>query len=362
MTFPGLQSLDIEDFRNIESARLRFSNGLNLITGPNAAGKTSLLEAIYCLGRVHSFRTADNNSLVRQGQGGWRLIGRIGKSAGHTFPVGVERSAGSYEIRLNGQPVRRLSELAGCLAVHLMANDNANILTGGPRFRRQSLDWALFHVERGYREVWQRFARGLRQRNAVLRAQGTVSQVAAWNGELVEAALILDRMRRTYLGELEPLLTEELQQLVPGIRITLSYRAGWTQGETLSTVLDTTLDRDLARGFTHAGPQRADFSVRVDGVPVQTRFSRGQQKVTVLAWLLAQAKYLQAHEGPPSVFLLDDVTSELDVAHQDRLVSALDGLQSQVFATAIEPRTFRVSSWPIVKRFHVEHGEIQEVV
>lgn len=361
MTFPGLLSLEIEDFRNIESSHLRFADGLNLITGANAAGKTSLLEAIYCLGRVQSFRTHNADRLTRHGRPGWRLVGRVGLPAGRNLPVGIERSAGRYRVRLNGQPVQRLSDLAGYLPVHVMAGDTANILGGGPRYRRQSLDWALFHVEQGYREIWQRWMRCLRQRNAALRSGEPAGQRTVWDSGLIDAALAIDRLRRAYLEELQPLLSAEMQQLLPGIRMELHYHTGWTAGEPLAAALARSLDRDLARGYTHAGPQRADFSIQVDGLPVQAQFSRGQQKATVLAWLLAQVKLQQAHEISHGVFLLDDVTSELDTAHQERLVKALDSLHMQAFVTAIEPRAVE-NSWPIARRFHVEHGDIQEVV
>jgi DNA replication and repair protein RecF len=361
LTFPGLLSLEIEDFRNIESSHLRFAGGLNLITGANAAGKTSLLEAIYCLGRVQSFRSQDADRLTRHGRPGWRLVGRVGLPTGRNLPVGIERSAGRYRVRLDAQPVQRLSDLAGYLPVHVMAGETANILGGGPRYRRQSLDWALFHVEHGYREIWQRWMRCLRQRNAALRLGEPADQRAVWETELIDAALSIDRLRRAYLGELQPLLSAEMQQLLPGTRMELHYHAGWTTGVPLATALALSLDRDLARGYTHAGPQRADFSIQVDGIPVQAQFSRGQQKATVLAWLLAQVKLQQAHEIPHGVFLLDDVTSELDSTHQERLVKALDSLHTQAFVTAIEPHAVE-NSWPIARRFHVEHGDIQEVV
>jgi len=362
LTASGLQSLEITDFRNIESARLDFSPGLNLITGSNAAGKTSLLEAIYCLGRVHSFRASDADRLIRDNRPAWRLVGCIGLAEGRSVPVGIERHPGKYRIHLEGRPVSRLSDLAGRLPVHIMSGDTANILGGGPRYRRQTLDWALFHVEHGYREAWQRYARTLRQRNAALRSQVPVSQVSAWNAELVDAAAILDRLRRCYLDELAPHLHTEIGVLLPGIKLALRYRSGWAQEKTLAAALEDSLDRDRLQGYTHAGPHRADFSLRVGDKPVTACFSRGQQKTTVLAFLLGQVKLQHARAAPQGAFLLDDLASEMDADHQARIIVALAELQAQVFVTAIDPQAITGDHWPVNKRFHVEHGDIHEVV
>ncbi|UCC55873.1 MAG: DNA replication/repair protein RecF [Gammaproteobacteria bacterium] len=362
LTASGLQSLEITDFRNIENARLGFSPGLNLITGANAAGKTSLLEAIFCLGRVHSFRSSDADCLIRDNQPAWRLVGCIGLAEGRGIPVGIERYPGRYRIHLEGRPVSRLSDLAGRLPVHIMSGDTANILDGGPRYRRQTLDWALFHVEHGYREAWQRYVRALRQRNAALRAQAPVKQISAWDAELIDAAGILDRLRRGYLDELAPHLHAEFGVLLPGIQIALRYRSGWAQDMTLATALDNSLDRDRAQGYTHAGPHRGDFSLRVEEKPIMTCFSRGQQKATVLAFLLAQQKLQHARAAPQGAFLLDDLASEMDADHQTRVIAALAELQAQVFVTAIDPQALACDHWPVNKRFHVEHGAIHEVV
>ena len=167
-----------------------------------------MLEAIHCLGRVRSFRTADADGQIREGQYAFRLVGRIQLQEGRSVPVGIERRKGSYTIHVAGDPVQRLSDLAGNFPVHIMTGDTETVLTGGPRYRRQTLDWALFHVERGYRQVWQRYTRSLRQRNAALRANAPAAQVTAWDGELVDAGDALDRMRRSYLQDLEPLITD----------------------------------------------------------------------------------------------------------------------------------------------------------
>jgi DNA replication and repair protein RecF len=361
-TITGLLSLDIVDFRNIEAARLTFSRGVNLITGPNAAGKTSLLEAIYCLGRVRSFRTLDSNQLIRNECSGYRLVGRIGLKEGRIIPIGIERQQRHFRVHLEGRAVRRLSDLASRFPIHIMAGDTANILNGGPRYRRQSLDWALFHVEHAYRDAWQRYARALRQRNAALRSHAPVAQVSVWNPELVDAAEILDSLRRRYLENLEPHVRSELQDLLPDMDLYIHYQSGWKKELPLQEVLEKTLEKDCAHGYTHAGPHRADFMLREDKVSVQARLSRGQQKTLILGFLMGQIKLQHAMNVTPGAFLLDDLRSELDSDHQARVLRNLSDLQVQVFVTAIDPDTQHSGDWSVDKVFHVKHGVIQEVI
>jgi DNA replication and repair protein RecF len=358
----GLQSLEICDFRNIQYAALSFSPGLNLIRGENAAGKTSLLEAIYYLGRVRSFRTPHLNQPIRDGQTAFRLVGRLLREDGRVVPVGIERHTTGLQVHLDGNAVRRLSDLAGSFPVQVFSGDTPTILSGGPRYRRQTLDWALFHVEQAYRGVWQRYARVIRQRNAALRAQRPSNQVTAWDTELLETAGQIHHYRQRYFEDLNIHLQVELSRLLPFSTYRLGYQPGWPVDETLEKRLALALEKDRAQGSTQYGPHRADFKLIVEGRPIQTRCSRGQQKTAVVGFMLAQVKCQQARGVPRGAFLLDDLGSELDESHQSRVLESLSQLDIQVFVSSIDSVPAGLSDWSSVQRFHVEHGEIQEVV
>jgi DNA replication and repair protein RecF len=358
----GLQSLEICNFRNIEAATLLFSSGLNLVSGENAAGKTSLLEAIYCLGRVRSFRTHVATQPIRDGQSAFRLVGRVASQAGGQVPIGIQRQRTEIKVHLNGQPIQRLSDLAGNFPVQVLSGDTPTILNGGPRYRRQTLDWALFHVEHAYRDVWQRYARVLRQRNAALRSRMPAKQVTIWDTELLDAAQTIHEFRRNYFETLEPHLQAEVKLLLPDKTLVLMYQPGWPANSSLPDALSQSLEKDRGQGFTQYGPHRSDFTLSVNGQGVPLHCSRGQQKVLVVSFMLAQVQLQQDKSVPMGAFLLDDLTSELDSRHQQRVLAALHDLNCQVFVSAIEPDGIDIAVWQAVKRFHVEHGEVQEVV
>jgi DNA replication and repair protein RecF len=358
----GLQALQITDFRNIEAAALAFSPGLNLISGENASGKTSLLEAIYCLGRVRSFRTHQPEQPIRYGQMCYRLVGRISRGVGQSIPVGIERSRTSLAVHLDSEPIRRLSDLAGCFSVQVVSADTPNLFSGGPRHRRQLLDWALFHVEQSYRDIWQRHTRILRQRNAALRANAHTSLVTSWDGELLETATRIDGLRQAYLQRFDVLLAQEVAQLLPDTSLELRYLSGWPANSTLAATLAGALEKDRAHGYTRYGVHRADFRLLINGNDVAGHCSRGQQKSILVAFLLAQLRLQLERQSPPGVFLLDDLGSELDEDHQKRVLSALRELDAQVFVSAIDGDRADVSGWENVTRFHVEHGKVREVL
>ena len=217
----------------------------------------------------------------------------------------------------------------------------------------------MFHVERAYRDTWQRYNRALRQRNAALRAQHAAAAIHAWNAELLEAAEQLHRFRQRYFESLEPRLREEIEYLLPGGELSLRYQPGWPADTDLSGVLQKALEKDRVRGYTRYGPHRADFSLLLDGHSVSAHCSRGQQKAVTVGFLLAQVKLQHEREVPMGAFLLDDLSSELDAGHRSRILGALRELDTQVFVTAIDAAAIDAADWQEAGRFHVEHGHIQ---
>lgn len=358
----GLISLAVRDFRNIASAELSFSPQLNLITGDNGAGKTSLLEAVYFLGRAQSFRTTHPASLIRECADHLLVRGQIQNRHGAPVLVGIQRDKANIQARLAGRPLRQLAELVTLFPFQMLTPDSHQLLEGGPRHRRRFLDWGVFHVEHAFFPAWQRYTRALRQRNAALRARLGAAEVRLWDAELVAAAELLDRQRRAYLALLLPVLDEHIRSLVDMDGLSWDYRPGWPRKLAFAESLAEGLEGDRRQGFTRTGPHRADLVPILEGMPAQERISRGQQKQIVAALMLAQARVYQQQTGQSCLFLIDDLPSELDSGHRERVLRRLQDLNAQVFLTAIEPEAIDAAGWPERRLFHVEHGRVEEVV
>ncbi len=353
-------SLDITGFRNLGQLNLRCASGLNLLIGPNASGKTSLLEAVYFLGRGRSFRVRQSRELIQTGAAAFRLAAVMIDGHGRRVPVGVERNAREVTVRVGGAPTRSLAELARQTPVLLLNPDSHRLLEDGPKQRRRFMDWGLFHADPGFLDAWRRYDVALRHRNAALRTQAANRVVDAWDGELSTAAARLDRLRQAFCEALGAALRPLSGSILGSDRVQVDYRRGWPLGppeRDFASWLRGGRDRDRQQGHTRLGPHRADFVVRVARPPAEV-LSRGQQKLLVIALVLAQAELYRRQVGDACILLIDDLPAELDPRNRARVTRALAELDTQLFVTAIEPGLLDAAPWREARTFQLARGAI----
>lgn len=353
--------LEVAGFRNLRQARIDCSPGLNLLTGPNASGKTSLLEALYFLGRGRSFRTRLPKELIQTGAAVFRVVAIISGADGRRIPIGMERSARELIARIGGVPTRSLAELARQIPVLLLNPDSHRLLEDGPQQRRRFMDWGLFHAEPGFLDAWRRYGAALRHRNAALRSGAANRIVDVWDGELATAATALDRWRETFCEALERVLERFSGETLAMGRVQVDYRRGWPlepPEKGFAEWLQTGRDQDRQQGHTRIGPHRADFVMRIAGRPPAEALSRGQQKLLVIALVLAQAELYQRQVGDACVLLIDDLPAELDSVNRVRVMQTLAALNTQLFVTTIEPDLLDIAAWREARTFRLQQGEI----
>lgn len=356
-----IEELEIHGLRNLVPTRLSPSPTVNLVYGANAAGKTSLLEALYLLGTARSFRNNRPQELIQHGQKVLTVSGRVRREDGGGFRVGVQRSLDETQIRLDGRNVHNASELAVQVPVLVIAPETHDFLEGGPGVRRRLLDWGLFHVEPGYLEIWQTYYRVLKQRNASLRSGAADAQVRAWDSALAKAAERLDSARSGYVRKLLEFLGQPLAGLTEG-QIDMRYFQGWDGGRAYASVLHERLAADRERGHTGPGPHRADLVFSLGGRPLRSRLSRGQAKLFTGALRSAQARLLRAETGKGPLVLVDDFAAELDAQGRERFLRSLAGPGWQLFLTVTERELGPVALDDRAAVFHVEHGKVAKVI
>jgi DNA replication and repair protein RecF len=349
----ALDRLSLEGVRNLAPTSLSPGPGINWLVGENGAGKTSVLEGIYMLGRGRSFRSARPASVIQHGLDQLRVVGR--RSDG--LILGIERSGDGWRGRIAGRDCQRISEFAAALPLVLFEPDSHRLIDGGPDQRRQYLDWQLFHVEPRYLAVWQRYARLLRQRNAALKSRAGGAVLDALDAPIVPIAEHLDRLRRQQVESIVEATEGLLDRL--GVRLPgplhCRYRSGFPDDRPLTEALREQRQSDLERGFTQRGPHRADLVLKVNDQAASQELSRGQQKLLALALLLAQLSLLHRSAARSPLLLLDDPVSELDQRHLETVLDWLDQqpFQSWITATAQPLRPCRM--------FHVEHGLVRSI-
>lgn len=342
-------------FRCLADVELDLDPRANLFLGPNASGKTSLLEAAFYLSRGRSFRTRQRDALIAHGQPEFLLTG---ESAAPPVRVvlGVQASRSKATWHVGGAPAEGTASLAERFAAQVIDPEIHKLLEEGPSRRRRFLDWGVFHVEPQFLDVWRRYHQALRQRNAALKQDRNDDDLAAWEQELAPAGEMLARQRESYLEQLAVPLAAMGSALL-GEAVVLRHLPGWDSEQALAAALRDSRARDRRYRATQVGPHRADVRVEIGGRPAKDRVSRGQQKLVASALMLAQLQIQEREHEGRSALLLDDPAAELDPANLGRLMDVVRSLSTQLWITSLHDDVNGLPPAPRV--FHVEHGRIR---
>ena len=357
--------LDISHLRRFDRVELAPAPGINLLVGGNGAGKTSVLEALHLMAYGRSFRGRVRDGLVALGAEALEIYIEWKQRGADLGPVrrkaGLRHGGQGWTGRLDGSPVENLGDLCAALAVVTFEPGSHVLVSGSREPRRRQLDWGLFHVEQAFLAEWRRYARALKQRNALLKARGGTSQLSAWDRELAEAGDAMTQYRQAYVERLEPHFQSLVSKLLPEAGTAgLRFDPGWRREDlSLEDALLLARERDLAAGYTSVGPHRADWQIDYGKLQGRDQLSRGQAKLTALAFLLGQASAHAAATGEWPVVCLDDLGSELDREHLGYVLTFLNGTPAQVFITGTEmPPAMAELELP-AQSFSVDEGHVE---
>jgi DNA replication and repair protein RecF len=351
-----IQAFTAQNFRCLESIEVEIDPRYTLICGPNASGKTSVLEAVAYLGRGKSFRGSQTSNLIRHGEQAFVLFGRV-EIGGRVVGVGARNSRDGLEVRIDGENEAGAAALAAALPLQVIDPAVHHLVSGGPDERRRFLDWIAFHVEPDYLGLWRRFRRTLKQRNAALKDPAARTGLAAWDAEFIALGEEVDATRRRVLEASLAALEGQGAALL-GSSVGFRYASGWSADRSLGEALADNAERDRLHGSTHIGPHRADLRLSYDERQARRLVSRGQQKLLASAMILAAAETAQAALNQRLLLLLDDPAAELDRESLGRLMAQVEALGSQVIATSLEVSALQFPQKPAM--FHVEHGALRE--
>lgn len=356
-----LTQLDVANFRNIESATLVPYPSLNLLTGSNGSGKSSVLEAIQCLSTGHSFRTRRARELIARNSVEFTLTALFSDPATQRkHRAGLQRQRdGSVDLRLDFEEIKSIANVTRLLPVKSLTPDSHRLIQEGPDERRQFLDWGVFHMEHSFFETWRQFKRSLSQRNQLLRDSGADAQIKTWDTLFVESAIQIDQYRKAYVERLSIALEHRMRMLDATFHVELQYRPGWTNEFELHDLLVRNLDYHRRMKTTTDGPHRAEMAIQSEKVAARQLLSRGQQKVLVYLLHLAQLDLLRDGQRRQAIVLCDDLPSELDEEHSQQLIKQLVDLQGQVFVSGVKLDVLK--QWEHAE-FQMKHGVCKKVV
>lgn len=329
-----ITDLRLQNFRSYSDSSFELGRGVNIIVGPNASGKTNLLEALLVIARGSSYRAKDGE-LVRQGRPWARLDAHTADGGLRTVKILKEPDQSkTYEI--DDKSYKRLN-MAHTVPVVLFEPEDLRLLSGGPERRRDYLDDLLEQTLDGYGVLRRKYRRALAQRNRLLKQHSPAGQIFPWDLRLSELAGQIVRARAGLVERMDK-DAGRLYRKLSGTRLkfTVGYQGRWLAEnyETkLLKELENNLELDRARGFTGAGPHREDLVARFDGRPVQETASRGEVRTAVLALKIIELKIIEELRGTPPLLLLDDVFSELDGKRRHALTDYLAPYQTFITTT-----------------------------
>jgi DNA replication and repair protein RecF len=350
-----IKELKIQNLRNIGQADLNLTTGINIIQGGNGAGKTTLLESVYLLARARSFRQTHKNTLIREKEKTVTVFVNAERDSGEHVKIGFQREGSENRVKINTSRVKKLSQLAAALPIAIITPHSHRIIEESPEHRRRLLNWGVFHVEHSYQSILSKYNRALSQRNAALKNNSQDPTI--WDDQITQYADEITRLNREYVDEWRESLLDITREIDIFKEISLEYKKGWQDRQSLKESLKDKILLDQKRGFTSVGPHRADIHVDIRKRAAKQQLSRGQQKLLVTMMMLAQSNIQRRHQKERAIILYDDFQSELDKSTQIKILEVIQSSKCQAIITMID-RDRDISGKMVEgdQMFHVEHG------
>ncbi len=370
-----ITTLVLKQFRNYGTLIFTPSEGINVLLGNNAQGKTNLLEAICYLSTFSSPRTSTDSELVLWGQPSFYIQGTLRKR-NFTYNVEVYYSAvgSKKEVRINKDVQNTLSQGVGTINTVLFTPEDLYLVKGFPQVRRNYLDREIFQIDNAYGKQVKNYLKILRHRNRLLRdGKGRISvssaQLSIWDEQLAESGSLILAKRKEVVKKLSLLARLQHRKLTEGREeLSLTYSSSLTPlndqkfsremiKTTFLALLQQSHGEERRRGMTLLGPHRDDVDILINGRPAKTYGSQGQQRTAALSLKLAEVEMIKGEKGAFPILLLDDVFSELDTSRQNGLLNIIRG-KVQTFITGTNASLLQNVPFKESVYYRVEEGRV----
>jgi len=340
-----LHKIWVERYRNIQTACLEPGRHLTILYGCNGQGKTNFLESVYVLGNARPFRTAKIPDLIHQSSQNATVRGMV-QSAGVKSEICLQLEKNSRRVTIDNKTVQRAMELHGKLSVVVFSPDDTAMVKLGPETRRRYLDRSLYASDIGFLQDYHYYYRALKQRNTLLKTNKPEG-LELWTEQLAIAGIRLMEHRQRHTDRLNELLQKKYLHIAGGKeKVTVVYHPDIVMNleidgpDKLLKVLNNQREQDLRYKATGRGPHRDDLIFLIEGRPLKSFGSQGQQRSFVLALKMAELDHLEETFGEMPVLLLDDIASELDRERMTNLLVFLRQQEVQVLITTTDITPF----------------------
>ncbi len=361
-----VKSLEFSDFRNLKNNIIHPSEGVNVIFGDNAQGKTNLLEAIWLFSGGHSFRGSKENELTKFGSNKSELKMEF-FSQGRDQNAQIRFISNKKEILINNVAKSSSAYLSQCFSAVVFSPEHLSLVKNGPSLRRKFIDGAICQQDVKFAVMMSKYSRIMFQRNALLkeiyRHPELKETLFIWDDSLIEIGSKIIKRRLDYLRKLRSIAAQFHLGISSGKEeLTIEYVSGVGVCDDdseqdiinkLKEAFEKNRNEDIKLSCTNCGPHRDDLEFFINGIKAKTFGSQGQQRSIVLSLKLSEAQMLWDYFDEPPVVLLDDVLSEIDKSRQEYLLSNTRGCQT--FITGCEPPVYENEN---TKIFTINKGEV----
>lgn len=340
----SVERVSVRNFRSYERFELELDPNLTILVGPNASGKTNLVEAIELLTRATSFRTSSWSETLREGSESSGLLEMVATGGSRSLDVHLEITRSSRRAyKVNGKPRRAINQVAGVMPCVVFTPDDLRLVKDSAERRRAALDGLGSQLSPTYARLRTDYEKILRHRNTVLREDGPEADLEVWTERLIEVGSSLTRHRLRLFNRLEAAMDATYSQLAGDGPLSSHYITAWekdgfssAQGDVADLMrlhLEAIRAAEKARRATLSGPHRDDIVFRIDGRDARTFASQGQQRTISLSWKLAEVAVITDIASQKPILLLDDVMSELDESRRHSLAAFVGSVAQTVMTT-----------------------------
>lgn len=360
-----IKSLELSNFRNYTYEKADFSNGLNLITGPNGQGKTNLIEAIYLLSMGKSFRTNKDKEMILFGNDHFIIRAMI-RSSGREYKIEIKVGKEIKKaVNINSLPIEKITDLLGIFNVVIFAPEDLKLVKEGPGERRSFMDREISQIRPLYYNHIFSYRKALLQRNNLLKNKWIDENllsvyeeqmsILSWHimnirKEFVEKIAVIAQKNHGKISSEKECLSVDYEpnigngKEIPGI-------------EEIRLFFEKNRAEDIKRHTTTGGPHRDDIGIRINGRDLRSYGSQGQKRSAAISMKLSEIELIYDEKGEYPVILLDDIFSELDTKRQKMLMENLKEIQTFVTTTHIDKEN--PAFFEDVRIYHIENAQIK---
>ncbi len=361
-----IEKLTLKNYRNYKFSQFEFVNGINILVGDNAQGKTNSAEAIFYICTGYSPKATRDKQLIKYGEKSFQITGKAISRYGDV-EVDVTYEEGKNKvIKINQVPVKKIGELMGNINSVFFNPSELKLIQQSPEDRRRFMDIAISQMSKTYFYALQKYRKILEQRNNLLKnpdREVIYETLSLWDEQLSIYAEIIINERIEFIKLLQPYAKEIHKFLSDGKEnLELSCDLSYAQGDcgvkdTLKNALSERIEKDIVLGYTSVGPHRDDIKIKLNGEDVRIYGSQGQQRTVALSLKLSELEIFKDKFNEYPILILDDALSELDKTRRVKLLERVKDIQTIITCTEI---TEELSCYENVKIFNISNGEITE--